>query len=321
MSDAGPHATTHAQEDAVHTTTDSTTTDHATGGRSGRATGGSGRTAGIRELPQATERRSGPVGRIASLAGAELKVLGRNSVAAFYAVLMAPGMLLLMTTLPFWEDLAGMAGPAMAVRAVGMLVVFGLVMAVYYNLTTAAVARRESLALKRQVSGTARPWEVLTALSVPNVAVFVVQFVVVLGVVAWRMDVPAFTNPIVALVGLVLGAVVFALLSFVTTIVTRTAESAQLTTMPMMLVGLGISGAILPMSVLPERVQTVLELLPVLPVNELVTMGIGGTTMAGEQLSFAETFAASGRPVVVLAVWAVVLAIVVRNKMPLEPRR
>ncbi|MGC5615847.1 ABC transporter permease [Georgenia sp. Z1491] len=274
-----------------------------------------------RELPPATPRRSGPLGRIASLAAAELKVLGRNSVAAFYAVLMAPAMVLLMTTLPIWEDIAGTAGPAMSVRVLGMLVVFGIVMAIYYNLTTAAVARRESLALKRQVSGTARPWEVLTALAVPNVAVFLAQVVVVLGVVIWRMEMPAMTNPLIAVVGILLGAVVFALLSYVTTIVTRTAESAQLTTMPMMLVGLVISGALVPMSVLPDRAQTVLELLPVLPVTELVSIGFGGTTLAGQDLSLAQTFAEAGRPVAVLAVWAVVLAAVVSRRMPFEPRR
>ncbi|MGC5626623.1 ABC transporter permease [Georgenia sp. Z1344] len=277
--------------------------------------------AGAEEPPTATPRRTGPLGRIASLAVAELKVLRRNSVAAFYAIAMAPAMLLLMTTLPVWEDIASVAGPSMSVRALGMLAIFGIVMAIYFNLTTAAVARRESLALKRQVSGTARPWEVLTALAIPNTAVFLAQVVIAFAVVATRMEMPALTNPLVAVVGVLLGAIVFALLAYVTTIVTRTAESAQLTTMPMMLVGLVISGALVPMSVLPDTAATVLELLPVMPITELVTIGLGGTSLAGQELSLMETFTHAARPAAVLAIWIAVLAVVVSKKMPFEPRR
>lgn len=272
-------------------------------------------------LPGATTRRSGAASRIYHLARAELKVLGRNSVAAFYAVAMAPGMVYLMTILPVWEDIAPAAGSAMSVRILGMLAVFGIVMAIYFNLTTAAVARRESYALKRQISGTARPWEVLTALAAPNVAVFGAQMVVVLAVIGWRMEMPPMTNLLVAILGLALGAVVFALAAYVTSTLTRTAEAAQLTTMPMMLIGFVVSGVLIPMEVLPGAVRTVFELLPVMPVTELVTMGLGGTTLAGAELTLTETFSHSLRPLAVLAAWSVLLAVYVSRKMVFEPRR
>lgn len=42
------------------------------------------------------------------------------------------------------------------------------------------------------------------------------------------------------------------------------------------------SGFIVPLPVLPDAVGTVLAYLPVYPVMELVTMGVGGATMTGE---------------------------------------
>jgi ABC-2 type transport system permease protein len=272
-------------------------------------------------LPPAAQRRSSAPGRIASLARSELTVLVRNSVAAFYAVAMAPLMVLLMTTLPFWDDIANTAGAAMAVRALGMLAVFGVVMAVYFNLTSAAVARRENHALKQQMTGSARPWEILTALAVPNTVVYLLQLVVALGVIAWRMGMPPMTNPVVALVGALLGAVVFSLLAYATSAHTRTAEAAQLTTMPMMLVGLMISGAFVPASILPDTLLTVMQFLPVMPVNELVTIGLGGVTITGEELSLVDTFVQAARPVAVLVGWTVLAGIYVSRRMPIEPRR
>jgi ABC-2 type transport system permease protein len=132
---------------------------------------------------------------------------------------------------------------------------------------------------------------------------------------------PPMTNPVVALVGALLGAVVFSLLAYATSAHTRTAEAAQLTTMPMMLVGLMISGAFVPASILPDTLLTVMQFLPVMPVNELVTIGLGGVTITGEELSLVDTFVQAARPVAVLVGWTVLAGIYVSRRMPIEPRR
>lgn len=269
----------------------------------------------VREHPRSA------VGRTLALARSELRALGRNKVSVFYAVAFAPLMLLLVVQLPFFDDLSSVVSGDMATLVIAMLTVFGITMAVYFNLTTAAVARRESLTIKRHLASQPRTAELLTAIAVPNLLILLAQVVGVAAVAMLVIGVPALTNPVLALLGVLLGGIVFALLAYLTSATTRTVESAQLTTMPIMLVGLAVSGLIVPLSVMPDVVESILVRSPVYPVVDLVTIGLAGTTRGGQAVTFGESFGAAAPSLVVLVLWIGALAWGVSRYMRYEPRR
>ena len=260
--------------------------------------------------------------RLLSLARAEVTLLGRNTLAVFYAVLAAPLLVFALGTSGLLDNITSvMPGGGLATMLVALLVLMGMSMSVYINLTSAVVARREALVLKRLRTGEPRAWEILTALAAPNIAIFLVQVALVTAAISAVIDVPALTNPLLAVVGMLLGAVVFAELAYLTGVRTSTVESAQLTTMPLFLLAFFASGLVIPIPLLPDAVGTVLTYLPVYPVMELVTLGIGGATMDGAALSLTETFTAALQPLAVLCLWAVVLGYAVTRYMRWEPRR
>lgn len=264
----------------------------------------------------------GTARRLRALARAELSLLIRNRVAVFYAVLAAPAFVLALGTSGLLDNIADvMPGGGLTTMLIVLLVLMGMSMSVYINVTTAVVARREALVLKRLRTGESRGGEILAAVAAPNVVIFLVQVVLVTGVLSLVMEPPALTNPLVAFVGILLGGVVFAELAFLTGVHTRTVESAQLTTMPLFLLAFFASGFIVPLPILPDAVGEVLSRLPVYPVTELVTIGIGGASATGETLDLGETFTASLEPLAVMVVWALLLGYAVVRSMRWEPRR
>ena len=75
-----------------------------------------------------------------------------------------------------------------------------------------------------------------------------------------------------------------AVLAAVTASLTRTVESAQITSMPLMLASMVGSGIAVPLEVMPDRAVTVLELLPLTPVMTLVRGGWTGDLSAYETI-------------------------------------
>lgn len=271
----------------------------------------------------AQKRRQGSAWRrFAAMARAELTILMRNKVAAFYAVALGPLMVLLFANLPTVRMIADvLPGGGLTAMLVSMLTIFGLTMAIYYNLTTAVVARREKLMLKRLISGEATRGEVLQAIATPNVAIFLIQFVAVFIAASFAFGTPAMVNPVLILAALVLGIVLSVSLAYVTGAFTRTVEAAQLTTMPGMMIAMLASGILLPASIMPDAVIRVLELLPFYPMVELLTLGMTGADLTGATHDFAGTFAAAAFPLAVLAAWTVLVLLALRRWMRWEPRR
>ena len=159
-----------------------------------------------------------------------------------------------------------------------VLAAVALLFAVYYNLVTALVARREDFVLKRLRTGEASDAEIVAGTALPAVAVAWAQTAV--GAVAafalFGMAAPV--NALLVVVALGLGTAVFVLLAVVTTTVTRTAEMAQVTTTPAMFVSFTFSGLFLPLDTLPDLLEQVGRLLPLTPVVDLLRLGLTGTT-------------------------------------------
>ncbi|MGQ4444708.1 ABC transporter permease, partial [Streptomyces violaceoruber] len=111
-------------------------------------------------------------------------------------------------------------------------------------------------------------------------------------------------------VGLLLGLVMCAALAAVTASFTKTGESAQVTPLPFTFVSMLASGLFFPLELLPDRVASVCELLPLTPVVTLVRGGWTGDLSAAETLGAAATAVA----------WTVLAVFAVRRRFRWEPR-
>ncbi len=265
-----------------------------------------------------TSRSRQSAHRIAALARAEGVLLRRNRIAMLTAIALPVIMVYALKS----SRLLRAAGPpgAGASLLIG-LTAFALLLPVYYNLVSALVARREELVLKRLRTGEVTDAEILAGTAAPAVAIAWAQVAVtaVAAVAAFGMDPPA--NAVLVLAALILGTLVFALLAAITSAVTRTVELAQVTTLPVLLIPLALSGLMFPLAGLPEQLRLVAQALPLTPVVELLRLGLTGTAVGGGHLALAATFGAAAIPVLVLAAWILAGAWAARRWFRWEPRR
>jgi ABC-2 type transport system permease protein len=188
---------------------------------------------------------------------------------------------------------------------------FSLLFGVYGALVGIYAARREELVLKRLRTGEPRDAEILAGAALPVVVTGLVQSLVLVAACTVVLDVPAPEAPHLAVLGLLLGLVLCAALGAVTAAVTRTVESAQVTTLPLVLLSMTLSGVTVPLELLPDRLASVCELLPLSPVITLVRGGWTGDLSAYEALGAVATALA----------WIVLAVFAVRRWFRWEPRR
>ncbi|NAZ87647.1 ABC transporter permease, partial [Kineococcus sp. T90] len=215
----------------------------------------------------------------------------------------------LVTPLAFVALLASTAGerlatPTGAAGAVNLVVAALLLMVVFYNVLSAAVARREEGVLQRLRTGEAADAEVLTAMAVPS-ALLTALIAAVFGAAgALALDLPLPGRPLLVALGVVLGCAVMALLALVTAAFTRTLESAQITSLPVIAVcGLG-AGLFVPADVLPGALARVAGFTPLAPVVELLRAGWIGDPSAADLATWTAT----------LLAWVVLGALAVRAR-------
>ncbi|MFC8422289.1 ABC transporter permease [Streptomyces sp. NPDC057236] len=250
-----------------------------------------------------------PVSRMTSLARAELTLLGRSKgtlVAALFVPLVLP---LSVRSAAEEMDLAE-AGLTPGTVVLPAAVGFSLLFAVYSALVGVFVVRREELVLKRLRTGELRDAEILGGSALPSVLTGLVQCLVLAVACAVLLDMSAPSAPHLAVLGLLLGLVMCAALAAVTAAFTRTAESAQVTPMPLLIVSMIGSGMFVPLELLPDRVASVCELLPLTPVVTLVRGGWTGDLSAAETLGALATAVA----------WTLLAVFAVRRRFRWEPR-
>jgi ABC-2 type transport system permease protein len=239
--------------------------------------------------------------RIAALSWAEGVLLRRNRIALLTALVLPVALVFALKAAPAVVGAGGSRGVG-AVLLTG-LTAFALLLAVYHNLVTALVARREELVLKRLRTGETTDAEILAGTAVPAIAIAWAQIAVaaVAAVAVFGMAPPA--NAVLVLAALILGTVVFALLAVVSTAATRTVEMAQVTTLPVLTIPFALSGLLVPLAVLPEPLRWLAQALPLTPVVTLMRLGLTGTAAGGHHLGLAAAFGAAAIPVLVLAAW------------------
>ncbi|SNX62287.1 ABC-2 type transport system permease protein [Streptomyces sp. TLI_55] len=250
------------------------------------------------------------VGRMKSLARAELTLFGRSRGMIVTAVFMPLVLPLSVRTLVEDMDLKGTGldvGTVLLPGAIG----FSLLFAVYSALVGVFVARREELVLKRLRTGELRDGEIIAGTALPAVTTGLVQSLVLVAACTALLDIPAPKAPHLAVLGLLLGLATSALLAAVTAAFTRTVESAQVTALPLVLVAMAGSGMTVPLELLPDRMASVCELLPLTPVITLIRGGWTG------ELSVYETIG----PVLTALAWAAAGVFAVGRWFRWEPRR
>ncbi|NGY65042.1 ABC transporter permease [Lentzea sp. NEAU-D13] len=235
--------------------------------------------------------------RAVAVGQAELTLFWRNKTALFNSLalplLLAPALM----------AAANAEGKPLIVGLIG----FVLVMAVYYNLVTTFVARREELVLKRLRVGELTDPEILLGASLPSVVVALGQIVLFSAIVAVMTEVAVPTRPWFLVLGVAGGVAVFVLLAAASSAFTRTVEMAQVTSLPILVACLLGSGLFFPLSMLPEGVASAMRLLPLNPVLDLARAGWDGGPVL--------------QPMIVLAVWIVLGTYAVRRWFRWDPRR
>lgn len=262
----------------------------------------------VTKAPQAG-RPATAARRMTALARAELTLLGRSK-ATFFAALFVP-LIMPLSLRTAVEDMdlkeAGLSvGSVILPSAVG----FSLLFAVYSALVSVYAARREELVLKRLRTGELRDVEILAGAALPSVLIGLVQCVVLTIACAALLDVGAPEAPHLAVLGLLLGLVMWPAIAAVVASFSRSLEGAQVAAMPLLLVSMMGSGTFIPFELMPDRLATICELLPLSPVITLIRGGWTGNLGAYEALGAIATAVA----------WLVLSVFAVQRWFRWEPR-
>jgi len=264
----------------------------------------------------AAQAGPGRARRTLALARAEVRLFLRNRTAVVNSVLLP---LLLVATVPAL-GLGGdtiAVGPQLLVTAIGVTLIF----LTYYNLLTTFVSRREELVLQRMRTGELTEAEVVLGIAVPTLLVTAGQIAIVAAGIAvlgeWSAPVDV-VLPVLALVG---GGALMLVLAAASTAFTRTAESAQITALPLLVISTGLCGLFVPLSALPEQLATVARFLPLTPIVELSQLGLAGRTWRGDAVDLAGAWSSAVLPLAVLAGWLVVGTVLARRGFRWTPRR
>ncbi|MGS2809768.1 ABC transporter permease [Nocardia sp. MW-W600-9] len=255
---------------------------------------------------------------LAALAAAEWLQFRRNKTLVYLATLFPIGIPL-ATYFLARRDTAPTA--SMAAVAIEMLALMALVFVQYYSVLSMVTTRRGEGVLKRLRTGEAADWQIQSAPAVPGVLVTLACAVAVTAVV-YGSGAPAPANPVLMIAALLGGIVVFALLALATSAVTKNAEAAQITSLPVMLLAmLGLASI---RNVLPDRLAALADWTPFAAVSDLVFLGASGKTATAAEadpvLSTAGTFAASGTAFATLAIWTVLALALTRKSFRWDDR-
>ena len=254
------------------------------------------------------------LGRTARLTRWNAVLLTRNRLAFVYAVVLPLLPLLLL----FMGDRGDANVGASAI--VSLFLVVGL-FPVYYNVLSQFVSRRDELVLKRMRTGEARDAELLVSIALPG-ALCAVAIAAIAVPISQLFEQMLPVNPVIYAGGAVLVVIMFTAFAYWTAAWTRSAEAAQLTSMPIIiLASLGPLGAALSGS--SDTVGRLIELTPGAAMAELVRVGwfgLDGTDAEVSTLSFAESWAPAAQPLLVIAAWTVVAIALASRSMRWEPR-
>lgn len=241
-------------------------------------------------------------------------LLTRNRLAFVYAVVLPLLPLLLVV-------LGERGSETVGAGAITTLFLVAGLFPVYYNVLSQFVSRRDELVLKRMRTGEARDAEMLVSIALPG-AVSALAVMAIAVPIARAFEQPLPVNPLLYAGGAVLVVIMFTAFAYWTAAWTRSAEAAQLTSMPIIfLASFGPLGASL--SGISDTLRELISLTPGAAMGELVRVawfGLDGIDAKTSTLSFAETWGPAAQPLLVIAAWTVVAVVLASRSMRWEPR-
>ena len=265
--------------------------------------------------------RRGTLRRISAIGRAELLLLWRNKTAMLYALTLPLCGVVVMRASGQADGAAAGIGPTLLATTTA----FALLFVVYYNLVTAYVARRDEAVLQRLRTGELTDAEVLAGTAAPSVVLAWLQILVGGVAVAVFVGLPVPVNAVLLVLAVLLGTGIFVLLAAASTIFTRNVETAQITTMPVLVLPLFLSGLFQPISALPTWLEGIAQVLPLTPIVDLLRLGTVGLTPDGNELAGAgpdligTSIAAIGPTITALA-WICIGIAIVRSRFRWGPR-
>lgn len=199
-----------------------------------------------------------------------------------------------------------------ATTGLEMFALMAFLFVTYYSVLSMITTRRGEGVLKRLRTGEAADWQIQTAPAVPGALLTLVGAAVVGGVI-YGFGAPAPVNPVALVLALVAGIVVFSLLGLATSAVTKNAEAAQITSMPVMMIA--FVGLATIREILPDKLADAAAWTPFAALSDLISLGASGLPATAPEntapLDFAGTFTEMAQPLATLGVWtALALAIV-----------
>lgn len=256
------------------------------------------------------------------LAGLDLRLLGRNQTALFNVVFLPLLMGFLFTG--FGGEGAVVEGVRAELFLLSGLPGLMLCFAVFVNLVNTFTARREDLVLKRLRGGQASPAGILGGAALGALVVYLAQVALLVAYVVNVEDGSPPVNLPLLLLASVLGVAVFALLAAAFSGITQTAELAQITILPVLLVTLVGAPFFGPISTMPEPLRLLSALTPATPVVEITrTAFLGGDFVGavGGASTLGEQWVAALPDLGILLAWLLVAALVARWLFRWDPRR
>ena len=244
---------------------------------------------------------------VLGLARANALLLARNRLTLFYGLGMPLLPLLLLLSGDRGDTVVGGS-------AVTTTLLMALLFPVYYNVLSLVVSRRDELVLKRLRTGETRDGELIVALSLPGVVVTLVVSLLTLAV-GMVAGLPLPTNPLLYLVGVLASSVMFVAFAFWTAAWTRTAEAAQMTSLPV--IALAVIGTM--SAAMPERVADIVARTPSGALGQLVDLSWFGED-GSRSVGFLGSWAAAGQPLLVLVAWTAFAVWLAARSLRWEPR-
>ena len=192
---------------------------------------------------------------------------------------------------------------------------------VYYNVLSQFVSRRDELVLKRMRTGEAQDADLLVSIALPGALSAILVFAIVIPLAA-ALGQPLPVNPLLYVALAALMVILFTAFAFWTAAWTRSAESAQLTSLPLILLAsVGPMTATIPD--MSDLLRDILSLTPGAALSELLRVGwfgLDGPEATSTTLTFAGTWSQAAGPLIVIAAWTLIAVTLARRSMRWEPR-
>lgn len=246
-----------------------------------------------------------PLRQLFALSRAEFILLRRNAVQLFYAIAMP-----LMVPILLMNITQGPGKQAIVASAVSFAILLTIVLVSYYNPLSALVNRREESTLQRLRAGELTDSLILLSVCTPGIILGLIVPVLTLLLAKVIINLQTPSHPVLIALAIVLAIALMCILAMVTANFTRTPESAQLTSMPIIiLLSIGSLAPMLQKSV-PLALRAAIEATPGAPFAHLMSMGWFGSIDA----------AVIARSVAILAAWLIGGLIYTAGKFRWAPR-